>query len=42
MQAAVRCRDKASQMASTLKIGRTSLWRKLKLFSINLADYKTR
>lgn len=40
IQAAIHCRGKATSMVSTLKIGRTSLWRKLKLFNINLADYK--
>ncbi|QZN95237.1 dihydroxyacetone kinase operon transcriptional regulator DhaR [Symbiopectobacterium purcellii] len=40
IQAAIHCRGKASQMASSLKIGRTSLWRKLKQFNIHLADYK--
>lgn len=40
IQAAIHCHGKATHIATTLKIGRTSLWRKLKLFNINLADYK--
>ncbi|WP_440867524.1 helix-turn-helix domain-containing protein [Symbiopectobacterium purcellii] len=40
IQAAIHCRGKASQMASSLKIDRTSFWRKLKQFNIHLADYK--
>lgn len=40
IQAAIHCRGKASQMVTSLNIGRTSLWRKLKQFNIHLADYK--
>lgn len=40
IQAAIHCRGKASQMVTSLNIGRTSLWRKLKQFNIHLANYK--
>jgi transcriptional activator for dhaKLM operon len=37
---AKQCRGKISQMCLDLQIGRTTLWRKLKTYNIDVTDYK--
>ncbi|MDX1303122.1 dihydroxyacetone kinase operon transcriptional regulator DhaR [Photobacterium sp.] len=40
IRSAVHCRGKISTMCDDLQVGRTTLWRKLKGYGIDMADYK--
>lgn len=40
IRSAKQCRGRISQMCLDLQIGRTTLWRKLKTFNIDVTDYK--
>ena len=42
LQAASLCKGNASEMARILGIGRTTVWRKLKLYDLSLEDFRNR
>ena len=42
VQAASLCKGNASEMARILGIGRTTVWRKLKLYNLSLDDFRSK